>query len=161
MANLTWAGRRIGPAATADAARGRRLLVWLYVAVNLPLALVGAWIVLHGSWPSDWAIFAEAPHRYADGSLYADFGNYAFRWHPLAALAFGPLSWMGVIGWRLLHIVAALAMPTWRLRLLVLVSFAFWWDVETGNVLVFLLLAAAWALSSEDDPASLAIHSGP
>jgi hypothetical protein len=124
--------------------RGVGILAFL--VVNLPLAIVGASIVLGGSWPSDLAIFVEASHRFGSPDLYAAAGNYAFRWHPLMALAFGPLSLIGVVGWRLLHVVAALAMPTWLLRLLVLVSWPFWWDVETGNIIVFILLAAVWAL---------------
>jgi hypothetical protein len=53
---------------------------------------------------------------------------------------------MGLLAWRLVHIVAALAMPSWTMRLLLLASWPFWFDVSLGNVLTFVVLAAAWAL---------------
>lgn len=55
------------------------------------------------------------------------------------------LSRSGLV-WRLLHVAAALALPTWPMRLVTLVSWPFWSDVEAGKVLVFVLLAGAWAL---------------
>jgi hypothetical protein len=69
-----------------------------------------------------------------------------FMWTPVAALAFYPVWLMGWHLWQLAHLGAALAMPSWRMRLVVLLAFPFWWDVELGNILVFVLLAAVWAL---------------
>jgi hypothetical protein len=45
-----------------------------------------------------------------------------------------------------LHLAAALAMPTWPMRLLLLASWPFAFDLQLGNVMTFVLLAAAWAL---------------
>lgn len=43
-------------------------------------------------------------------------------------------------------VACALAMPTWTLRGMVLVSFPFWVDMIAGNLLTPVFLAAVWAL---------------
>jgi hypothetical protein len=56
------------------------------------------------------------------------------------------VAWMGPNMWRALHIAAALALPTRRMRLVVLFSFAFWMDLQEGNVMIFLMLIALAAV---------------
>jgi hypothetical protein len=62
------------------------------------------------------------------------------------AYVFAVIGGMGAFAWRIVHVAAALAMPTWPMRLVTLAAWPFWYDVETGNVLVFVVLSAAWAL---------------
>lgn len=97
--------------------------------------------------PFDWAIFVEAAERVTEGGLYDDGDpRYSFVYSPVLAYAFGWLAPLGPVAWRLLHLVAALALPTWPLRVLVLLAWPFWHDVDTGNLVVFVLLPAAWAM---------------
>src|SRR5205823_450904 len=65
---------------------------------------------------------------------------------PIVAWLFVPISWLGPTMWRILHVAAALALPGRRLALLVLVSWPFWFDFATGNVVVLALLLAVYAL---------------
>lgn len=96
--------------------------------------------------PFDWSIFVEASARVDGRDLYADSATYSYRYSPVLANGLVALGWLGPEAWRLLHVVAALAMPTWSLRIVTLLAWPFWHDVETGNLLVFVLLPAAWAL---------------
>jgi hypothetical protein len=92
----------------------------------------------------DWTVLAHASHvAVAGGNPYQDI---AFLWTPVGAFAFFPVSLVGWHLWQIAHLGAALAMPGWRLRAIVLLAYPFWWDMELGNILVFVLLAAAWAL---------------
>jgi hypothetical protein len=117
--------------------------------VGIPSAILSAlWItlILGGSASADWRIYAEASQRVSSGGLYEVTDVYAFRASPFLAWVFALLVPMGATLWRLLHLVAAVAMPTWPLRLAVLAAWPFWFDVQHGNLLTFVLLAAAWAL---------------
>jgi hypothetical protein len=121
----------------------------LIAAVGIPSALLSAaWIllILEGSASVDWRIYVEASHRVGSGGLYQITGEYAFRASPFLAWGFAFLAPMGATLWRVLHLAAAAAMPSWPLRLAVLISWPFWFDVQEGNVLTFALLAAAWAI---------------
>jgi hypothetical protein len=121
----------------------------LFLAMGVPSAVLSAlWIalILGGSASFDWRIYVEASQRVNDGGLYQVTDTYAFRASPVLAQAFVFLAPIGPTLWRLLHVVAALAMPTWPLRFAVLIAWPFWFDVQHGNVLTFELLAAAWAL---------------
>ena len=119
----------------------------LVLTVNLYLAGRSVGLVLEEGGAVDWDQYVEASRRLASGGqLYAVTDTYAYHYSPLLAALFGLLSPVGTLMWRGLHVVAALALPTWPLRVLVVASWPFWYDVETGNVLVFVLLAAAWAL---------------
>jgi hypothetical protein len=115
-------------------------------AVNLYLAARSVALILGGAPAVDWAQYVEAGSRISGRDVYAVTNTYAFHYSPLAAYFFGPLSAVGELGWRIFHIVAALALPTWPMRVLTLASWPFWYDVETGNILVLVVLAGAWAL---------------
>ena len=121
----------------------------LIAIIGVPSALLSAaWIVLilAGSASADWRIYVEASHRVGTGGLYQITDTYAFRASPFVAWAFALLAPLGPTLWRILHLAAAAAMPSWPLRLAVLIAWPFWFDVQEGNVLTFVLLAAAWAL---------------
>ena len=121
--------------------------VGLIGAVNLYLAGRSIRLVSGGAPAVDWDQIVEASRRIvAGGDVYEVTNEYSFPYSPLLAYAAGALSWLGTAGWRLLHVAAAFALPTWPMRILCLVSWPFWFDVETGNLLVFVVLAAAWAI---------------
>lgn len=119
----------------------------LIMAVNLYLAARSLRIVLTDAPAVDWEQYVEAGRRvFTGGDLYAVTDTYAYHYSPVLAWLFAPLAAIGTAGWRLLHIAAMLALPTWPMRILGLVSWPFWYDLEAGNVLAFVVLAAAWAL---------------
>lgn len=138
---------------SAIAARSAQWRVALAVVVIAAVATPNAYlvarsigIILSGSAVVDWHHFVEAGRRVHEGGLYDITFDYGFRYSPVLAIAFGFVAPIGELAWRLLHVGAALALPTWPMRLVTLVSWPFWFDVEAGNVLVFVLLAGAWAL---------------
>ena len=94
----------------------------------------------------DWEVLVESGRRVSDGGLYEHDPYYLFVWSPVAAWIFGVLEPIGVWGWRALHLAAVLLIPDRRLKVLVLLSWPFWVDLEAGNILVFVFVAALWAL---------------
>lgn len=127
-----------------DLAAGTLVLVLAIVnAVLLPQAIE----VVHAGGPAvDWLQFVEGGRRVVDGDLYEVTNEYGYRWSPIAAYLFAILGPMGTLWWRILHVAAAVALPTWPMRMVTLAAWPFWYDVESGNVMVFVLLAAAWAV---------------
>jgi hypothetical protein len=119
----------------------------LLLSVNLYLAARSIGLIVGGKEAVDWVQYVEAAGRLGGGDLYAVTDSYAYRYSPLLAAVFGLLAPMGTLAWQGLHVVAAVALPSWPLRIAALLSWPFWYDVETGNVMVFILLAAAWALT--------------
>jgi uncharacterized membrane protein len=103
-------------------------------------------IILAGYPGADFVDYQLAAKRVWAGGLYAGDGEFPFRYSPVAAYLFAPLGLMAPAVWRGLHVVAALALPTWPMRLLLLASWPFAFDLQLGNVMTFVLLAAAWAL---------------
>lgn len=137
---------------TTNAERGRWadalaaafvLLLALVNAVLLPRALEA---LLAGAPAVDWQQLVEGGRRVFGEGLYDSTDTYGFRYSPVAGYLFAVIGGMGTLAWRFLHVVAALALPTWPMRLVTLASWPFWYDVETGNILIFVLLAAAWAV---------------
>lgn len=125
------------------AAAGLVVILAVINAALLPRSLL---VILEGGPAVDWEQFVEAGRRVFASDLYEVTDTYGYRWSPVAAYGFAALAPMGTLAWRLLHIVAALALPTWPMRLVTLAAWPFWYDVEAGNVMVFVLLAGAWAI---------------
>ena len=126
------------------------LLRWAVIAAVLILALVANTIglvtlVIDHQRAFDWDNYVEAARRLPLGTLYAWHEPYSYRYAPQLAPVFGLLPALGVVAWRAAHVVALAALPSRQLALLLLVSYPFWFDVVTGNLLVFVLLTAAWA----------------
>lgn len=137
----------VAPRRVHDAAPAAFVLILAVVnAVLLPRSLES---ILEGAPAVDWLQFIEGGRRVFDGNLYETTGSYGFRYSPIVAYVFAAAAWMGPLAWRLLHIAAALALPTWPMRFVTLAAWPFWYDVETGNVMVFVLLAAAWAVRGQ------------
>ena len=91
---------------------------------------------------SDWDVFMEAGSHGIRHGLY----DSRYQWSPLLVPIFDALAAIGLYWWRVIHLVAVLAMPTWPLRILTLASWPLWFDVSLGNVMIFITVLAAWAL---------------
>ncbi len=129
-----------------------------HMAVRLPPFRVAAgWLAfgLVNGWFAGWAIveilkagFAQTDWNVlvtatVSGDPYRDT---LYRWSPLLL---GPLSVLAHLGfptWAAMHVVAVLALPTWRLRGLTVISWPFIQDVSSGNVMTFLLVLAVYAV---------------
>jgi hypothetical protein len=128
----------------------RLLKATLLVILLVPNIILAQWsidAVLRGDMAVDWVQYVEAGRRVWDGELYGSTASYGWRYSPILAVAFTAIGLVGTSAWRLLHFAAVFAMPNWRLALATVISWPFWFDVETGNTMVFVLLAAAWAIS--------------
>lgn len=126
-----------------------RPLDWrLPLAVGLGIVLAVGNVLL--AWDSIVAITRQEPGDWrilVDASRAANpYVGQPYVWSPLAAPLLSVLELMGPDLWRFLHVSAALAFPTWRMRAIVLASYPFWFDVNTGNILVFVALLGVYAL---------------
>jgi hypothetical protein len=121
----------------------------LAVAVTAPLTVYWWNLIADGSVAFDWRIFVEAGDRFWRRSpdLYEVNELYSFRHSPLLAIAMPTVAWIGVTGIRLVTVAAALALPTWPMRLLAMASWPFAVDLQQGALITVITLAAAWALS--------------
>jgi hypothetical protein len=134
--------------------------IWLapLIAGGLLLFILNAWLLTVTQWhlpngeAADWLSFIEAGRRITSGeAVYTVEADYAFRYSPLLAYAFAAIGGMGVVGWRILHLVALAAMVVvdrslWKVALLALISWPFWFDVEAGNVLALVFVVGALAM---------------
>jgi hypothetical protein len=59
---------------------------------------------------------------------------------------FGIIAPLGLLAWRLAHLAALAFLRDWRLVVLAMISYPFWFDVETGNLLTFVAVAGVAAL---------------
>jgi len=130
---------------------------WKFVATR---TVLGVLIVLNlryvyaqmlGDWsqPGDWQLWMDAGSRMAAGSspYVGTVSSISdFRWSPLAALLAVPVSCIGVAGWYLLHVAVLGLLRDWRLILLTALSWPFWVDLRTGNLLTFAFVLAVVAL---------------
>lgn len=125
---------------------GATILV-LVVTPNLWLAARSFSAVLAGDPAVDWQQYVEAAHRFwTGGELFAVSATYGYHYSPFLAPVFGLLAPVGMVAWRLLHVAAAAALPTWPMRLVALFSWPMWFDVEAGNIMIFVVLVATLAL---------------
>lgn len=126
----------------------RQALIGAALVLAVAANVVGlATIVIDHQRAFDWDNYVEAARRFPLGTLYLSQDPYAYRYAPQLAPAFGLLPALGLVAWRVAHFLALAALPSRRLALLMLVSYPFWFDVNTGNLMVFVLLAAGWAFS--------------
>lgn len=127
-------------------------LWWLLlVFIPLPLTIWIASVALYSPTSPDWTVITEAGRRaWAGQAVYATGADYIYRYSPLFAYMTPVIAYFGPTLWRSLHIAAAAALPTWPLRLMVLASFAFWADLQEGNVMIFLLLLIIYAMRGSD-----------
>jgi hypothetical protein len=114
------------------------------------LSLYVAWptivAVFDGSYAFDWANLVEAAERFGTETLYEQERPYAFRWSPVAAWLLGFVTLMPLWLWQVLHVAALPLLRPGLLALGVLVSYPFWFDVQTGNLMTFMAVAGFLAL---------------
>lgn len=120
------------------------------VALLIALAIVNAYCVAVALFvervrASDWRIMNRAAELAGSPELYELRGIDTFVWSPVAAYPLKLLEPLSFNAWQAVIILAALAMPTWRLRVLVLVSWPFWHDMIFGNLLTLIFLASVYA----------------
>ena len=117
------------------------------VAVTSPLTLYWWNLIAAGSITFDWDVYVEAGRRVRAGSpdLY-DQTALGFKHSPIFAYIVSGLAWIGTLGIRLATVGAALAMPTWPMRLLTLTSWPFAMDLQHGALFTIIVFVAAWAL---------------
>ncbi len=125
---------------------GRRITVAFLIAV----AIVNGYFVVMTIFVEplrgpDWEIMDRAAVLAGSPALYELRGIKTFVWSPVSAYALRVLEPLWFEAWQVITIGAALAMPTWRLRLLVLVSWPFWTDWANGNLLTVIFLASVYA----------------
>lgn len=126
----------------------RRALIGAALVLGVAANVVGlATIVIDHRRAFDWDIYLEAARRFPLGTLYDWSDPYFYRYAPQLAPLFGLLPALGLVLWRVAHFVALAVLPSRRLAFILLVSYPFWFDVNTGNLMVFVLLAAAWAFT--------------
>lgn len=124
------------------------LVAALLVAVTSPLALYWWDLIVQGSITFDWDVYVEAGRRVWAGSpeLYEQSDRYGFRHSPVFAYLVSLFAWIGSLGIRVVTFAAALALPTWPMRLLAIASWPFAMDVQHGALLTIIVFLAVWAL---------------
>lgn len=114
----------------------------------LPLAAVNAvglaqttlWLIRHGGAGGDWLNLSAL-------SLADPYAVSSFRWSPPAAWIWATLVVpVGLPLWQAVHLVGLALIRDWRVIGIALLSWAFWQDLANGNVMIFVLLSAWWAL---------------
>lgn len=123
----------------------------MIVALGLANAWFTGWTIaelIAYPTPVDWRVLTTAAHLISHGrDPYAfAFGDGSFRWSPLIAWLFVPISAAGPYVWAFAHVAVLALVPNRRLAVLVLLSWPFWFDLATGNVMTFVFVAALWAL---------------
>jgi len=125
----------------------RRAVIGAAIVLAVAANVFGlATLVIDHQRAFDWDNYLEAARRFPLGTLYDWHYPYAYHYAPQVAPMLGAVSSLGLVAWRVAHFAALALLPSRRLALLLLVSYPFWFDVVTGNLMVFVLLAAAWAL---------------
>jgi hypothetical protein len=125
---------------------GRRIKVAFLIAV----AIVNAYLVAMALFveplrATDWNIMRRAAELAGSPQLYELRGINTFVWSPVSAYVLKLLLPISFEAWQVALVASALAMPTWRLRLIVLISWPFWHDWIFGNLLTLIFLASVYA----------------
>ena len=116
------------------------------VAITSPLALYWWNLIAAGSITFDWDVYVEAGRRAWAGSQDLYDPALGFKHSPFFAYLVGALAWIGSLGIRLVTLAAAVAISTWPMRLLAIVSWPFAMDLQHGALLTIIVCVAAWAL---------------
>ena len=130
---------------TTDWHRLLRMTGWAAVLLLIAFNLgnFGLWLT-SGAPATDWWTLQQAATHAGTPELYANGLGFGYRWSPLAAW---PLGWLPPLPvWIALHFAVLPLFRDWRIVLLVLAFPPFWFDLQAGNVMIFVVLAAWWAL---------------
>lgn len=102
--------------------------------------------VLTGYYAFDWVNLTEAAERLDDGTVY-QFGEvYAYRWSPVAAWILGFVTLTPLWLWQVLHVAVLPLLRSWWLVAACLITFPLWFDIQTGNLMVFIAVTGFWAI---------------
>jgi hypothetical protein len=134
-----------------DHARTGRLasLRWKRVALDALVVAGGVLsLLLIASTPlftaEDWNAIKHGSELIVAG--HSPYQEFLYRWSPFAAWLMVPVVLLPYWAWVVLHLGALLALSNPLLIVAGLISWPFWQDAGLGNVIVFVLLAAYWAL---------------
>ena len=111
--------------------------------------------VLTGYYAFDWENFIQAAARLGQGTLYEVDYPYAFRWSPVAAWVLGLVTLMPVWAWQALHVAVLTLLRSWWLVVACLVCYPLWFDIQTGNIMIFVAVTAVWAARGNGPAAAL------
>ena len=128
-------------------AHWRFVLLASYVVVNL--LLIPQKITLGDGVGVDWQLFRQLPDAVTAGTVYDIRGpghGVWFVWSPVAAWLMAGAVLIGYWPWAVLHVAAVLTLRNPLLIGLVLVSYAFWFDVAQGNTVAFVIVAGLLAM---------------
>ena len=121
------------------------MLLASYVGVNL--VLLPQKIILGPEAGVDWQLFRQLPTAIAGGTVY-EIGSQDvwFVWSPVAAWVMAGAALLGYWAWAALHVASILLLRRPLLIGLVLISYAFWFDVAQGNTVTFVFVAGILAI---------------
>jgi hypothetical protein len=102
--------------------------------------------VFTGYYAFDWENFVEAAARFGQGDLYEIEYPYAFRWSPVAAWILGVVTLIPLWLWQILHVAVLPLLRSWWLVAACLVTYPLWFDIQTGNIMIFVAVAGFWAI---------------
>lgn len=102
--------------------------------------------VFTGYYAFDWENFIEAASRVGTGTLYEFEYPYAFRWSPVAAWILGFVTLTPLWLWQVLHVAVLPFLRSWWLVAVCLITFPLWFDIQTGNLMIFIAVTGSWAL---------------
>jgi len=120
------------------------LLVLAMLSLYSCIPLIQA--VFSGYYAFDWENFRQAAARLDQGTLYNLSYPYIFRWSPLAAWILGFVTLMPLWLWQVLHVAVLPVLRVWWLAAVCLISAPLWFDIQTGNIMIFVAVTAFWAL---------------
>ena len=113
-------------------------VVWLNLT---QLEIIWRFITVRHLTPNDWQMLSTV----AASDPYA---NPNFHWSVPAAWVWATaVAPLGFLAWSALHFAALATIRDWRVVALALLTFPFWWDLVSGNMMVFAFVAAWHALS--------------
>jgi len=134
----------VGGAGSSRRAGLRTVLAAIYIAVNAVLVYFSIEL---GPDAPDWQLWSALPAALASGSVYdIEHGSIWFAWSPIMAPIMAAIALVGYWPWVAAHAVSVLALRDWRLIVLTLTSWAFWFDTAQGNTLTFCFVAGVLAL---------------
>jgi hypothetical protein len=120
------------------------VLLASYIGVNL--GLVAQKITLGPDVGVDWQLFSQLPTAVAGDTIYEISPEVSFVWSPVAAWLMAGVALLGYWAWAALHVASVLLLRSPLLVGLVLVSYAFWFDVAQGNTVTFVFVAGFLAI---------------
>ena len=74
------------------------------------------------------------------------YDENSYQWSPLMVPVLRLVVPLGIEVWYALHVAALLLIRPWWVAGLVAVSWPFWWDMASGNIGIFVFVAAWWAV---------------